>query len=180
MPIPLWRIETVKELNGEVWSNDYLTDDLTIDDAQDLAAVLQTFERSIHSALVQFTYIRVSSYTKFDRTFRHLTTNLAGLQEATDYLPLFNTVRLNLGTSESDPGRKYYRIPVPETQQVNGTLVGSYVAALNGLANTGLVATSAIDHLVTPKGNRITSVTTYPNVQMRQLHRRRKKKPPTP
>lgn len=180
MPLPLWRIEIHKELNNEEWTNDYLTSDLTIDDAQDLAAVLQTFERNIHTTAVQFTYIRVSSYVKFDRTFRHLTTNLPGLQEAVDYLPLFNTLRLNLGTADSDPGRKYYRTPVPESQQSNGVFNPAYITSLNGLANTYLVATDALEHLVTPKGNQVTSAVFYDRVQMRQLHRRRKKKVVTP
>lgn len=176
MAVPLWRIEIVKQLGSEVWSNDYLTDDATLDDAQDLSAVLQTFERNIHMELVQFPYMRVSSYVAGDRTFRHIDTNLGGLQTNADYLPLFNTIRMNMSTADSDPGRKYYRIPVPETQQTNGTLAGAYVSSLNGLINTYMVATDALQHLVTPKGNRITSAAMFPNVQMRQLHRRRKKK----
>lgn len=176
MPEPLWRIETVKQLNNEVWSNDWLTDDATIDDAQDLAAILQTFERNIHMSAVQFTYIRVSSYIPGDRTFRNLQTNLPGLNDTLDYLPLFNTVRLNLQTADSDPGRKYFRCPVPELQQTNGVLVPSYITFLSTQVATYLVAENALEHLVTPKGNRVTSATIFPNVQMRQLHRRRKKK----
>lgn len=176
MAVPLWRIEIVKQLGSEQWSNDYLTDNETIDDAQDLAAVLQTFERNIHMEIVQFPYIRVSSYVAGDRTFRHFDTNLGGLQTVAEYLPLFNTVRMNMSTSDSDPGRKYYRIPVPETQQSNGTLASGYVTSLNGLIGTYLVTPLALEQLVTPKGNRITSAAMYPNVQMRQLHRRRKKK----
>lgn len=176
MPLPLWRIEIVKELNNEQWSNDYLTDDATLDDAQDLSAILQTFERQIHMAVVRFTYIRVSSYVPGDRTFRHITTNLPGLRETSDYMPLFNTMRVDFGTADSDPGRKYYRTPVAEVWSVNGFFVGEINTLLTADIATYLVATNALEHLVTPKGNRITSASLYPRVQMRQLHRRRKKK----
>lgn len=176
MPEPLWRIETVKQLGSETWSNDWLTDDATMEDAQDLAALIQTFERNIHMSVVQFTYIRVSSYIPGDRTFRNLQTNVPGLNDTLDYLPLFNTVRLSLSTSASDPGRKYFRCPIPEIQQANGVLVPSYITFLNTQVLNFLVGPAVLEHLVTPKGNRITSATIFPNVQMRQLHRRRKKK----
>lgn len=178
MPQPLWRIETVKQLGLEVWSNDWLTDDATIENAQDLAAVLQTFERNIHMAVVTFLYIRVSSYIPGDRTFRHLETNLPGLITTGEYLPLFNTVRMNLGTANSDPGRKYFRCPINESNTGNGAILPAYITTLNTAINTHLITTNALTHLVTPKGNRVTNATIYPFVQMRQLHRRRRKKIP--
>lgn len=180
MGLPTWRIQIVKELGNEVWSNDYLTDDVTIEDAQDLSALLQTWERNIHMDSVLFSYIRVSSYAPDDRIFRHLTTNVPGLVTATAYLPLFNTLRVDLGTTDSDPARKYYRCPVSESTQTSGVFDGAYRTTIAGLITTYLITPGVLGHLVTTKGNTVVTATPYIYVQMRQLHRRRKKKVVTP
>lgn len=181
MGVPLWRIEIHKALAAEKWDNAYLTDDATIEDAQDLAQLLLTFEQHIHMDIVNFEYVLISSYTKGDRVFRHLTINEPGLQTTQDYLPLFNTLRFDFGTTNSDPGRKYYRAPMPEGGQVDGVLTPTEVTAFQGIAQTYLVDTDAISHIVTPRHNNVSTVTVYPYVQERQLHRRRRKKVvPTP
>lgn len=176
MALPNWRIQTQKRLGAEVWQNDWLTDDVTIEDAQDLAALILTFEQNVHGSNVIFEFILISSTIKFDRRFRHLTINEPGLQPNTTYLPLYNTLRLDLGTAESDPARKYLRAPVREDQQENGVIIPSTLGFLNGYANDLLVVTNVVDHLVTTKGNRVTSALFYDRVQMRQLHRRKRKK----
>lgn len=175
MALPNWRIQIQKRLGDETWQNDYLTDDVTIEDAQDLSALILTFEEAIHSLDVAFEFIRISTTIVGDRRFRHLTINEAGTQPNTSYLPLYNTFRLDLGTSESDPARKYYRAPVREDQQENGFINGTTLTFYNDYAQNLLVATNVIDHLVTTKGNRVTSALFYDRVQMRQLHRRRRK-----
>lgn len=182
MALPNWRIQIQKRLGAETWQNDYLTDDSTIEDAQDLSALILTFEQNVHGVNVVFEFIRISTTIKGDRRFRHLTINEPGLQPNTPYLPLYNTLRLDLGTAESDPARKFYRAPVREDQQENGIILASTLGFLNGYAQDLLVATDVVDHLVTTKGNRVTSALFYDRVQMRQLHRRRRKKvtPPTP
>src|SRR6185369_10483109 len=109
MAVPNWRIEIVKSLLGEQWSNDYLTDDVAIEDVQDLAVILLSWEQSIHMAAVNFDYIRIATTIPFDRTFRHITFNEPGTAGNLAYIPLFNTLRIDLGTTDSDPGRKYYR-----------------------------------------------------------------------
>lgn len=176
MALPLWRIEIVKQLQSEQWSNDYLTDDATMDDAQDLAQILLTWERNLHMSVVTFVYMRVSSYVPGDRTFRHINVNAQGLAVPGDYIPLFNTMRVDFSTSDSDPGRKYYRVPVGEATQTNGTFTTDIVTQVDIQILNFLVTTNALEHLVTPKGNRITGATVYPRVQIRQLHRRNKKK----
>lgn len=176
MGTPLWRIEIVKSQNFEVWSNDWLTDDVTIEDAQDLAGELLGFEQALHQTTVLFQYIRISSYVPNDRIFRHIVQNVPGLAEAADSLPLFNTYRLDLSTANSDPARKYFRSPVSEANQTNGIITGQALTAINNLANTMLVANSVITHIVTPRGNSCGDAEFHNEVQMRQLHRHKRKK----
>lgn len=178
MAPPVWRIEINKSFPGEEWANDYLTKSTTIEDAQDLASILLDFERSIHMSAVQFNYMRISSWIKGDRTFRHLAINLAGQATTVEYLPLYCTMRLDLPTANSDPARKYYRLPVGEGAQANGVFNSASIDAWTAAVNTHLVANDAIPLIVTSKGNPCTTANVFPYVQMRQLHRRRKKKAP--
>lgn len=176
MGTPRWRIQIVKSLGAHTWSNDYLTDDATIEDAQDLGALLVTFERTIHQTTVLFVYMRVSSYLVGDRHFRHFPLNLTGIDTAADSLPLFNTIRMDMGTSDSDPARKYYRIPVAEGAQTNGIVNGAVLTSLNSVANTQLVTSGVIGHIVTTAGHPCLTAQFSANVQIRQLTRRKRKK----
>jgi hypothetical protein len=176
MALPTWRIQIQKSIVAESWSNDYLTDDLTIEDAQDLANELITWERNIHSGLVIFEYVRISSYIPGDRTFRHLAINLPGLTQIQEHLPLFNTMRVDLGTANSDPARKYYRLPVSELTQQNGAFNTQFLADRAANIQTYLVTPLVLGHIVTTKGNSVVSATVHRYVQMRQLTRRRRKK----
>lgn len=176
MAAPTWRLQIVKTRGTEQWSNDYLTDDVTIEDAQDLAQLLITFERNIHDVSVNFDYVRVSSYVPDDRVFRHLPINLTGIPSSSDALPLFNVVRMDMATAQSDPARKYYRCPVAEDNQVNGFLIGAYITFLNNARNAFLVTPGVLGHIVTTAGHTVESATFHAAVQMRQLHRRRRRR----
>lgn len=179
MSVPLWRIEIHKELPAANWANDYLTDDVTIEDAQDLAALLLSWEKAIHKNAINFSYIRISSYVKGDRFFRHLTINEPGDVFPVDSLPYFNTLRIDFQTAHSDPSRKYYRQPVGEGDQTNGVFSTTFTSGIAALITSKLETPGVLDHLVTPAGNKVGSAVVYPFVQMRQLHRRRRKKVPT-
>lgn len=176
MALPNWRIEIVKQLDAEVWSNDYLTSLVTIDAAADIADELVEWEQQVHGNMVTILYAVVSSTIKGDRVFRHITYNVQGIPTIAEYLPLFATIRVDLQTTDSDPGRKYYRQPIPENGQANGYLTPSTIASFNSAIATTLQPIIDNSALVTPKGNQIVTATTFPKVQERQLHRRRKKK----
>lgn len=181
MTAPIWRIEINKSYGAESWANDYLTDDATILDAQDLSALLLTFEQQMHTTAVFFNYIRISSTAPADRYFRHIAINQPGIQAAGDSLPLYCTARLDMPTSTSDPCRKYYRLPIAEGWQTNGFIAGSVMTMWAASINTYLVTPSVLSHIVTNAGNKVISASFNPAVQMRQLHRhRRKKVPPAP
>ena len=178
MAAPQWRIQIQKTMGAESWSNDYLTDDLLLDDAQDLASGLLAFEQNIHTVDVNFDFVRISSFVEGDRTFRHIPINEPGNGGSGDYLPLFNTMRMDLQTSDSDPGRKYYRLPISETQVTNGEFTSTWLAAMASEITASLVTPGLLEHIVTNAGNNIGSATIQPKVAMRQLNRR--KRPVTP
>lgn len=176
MTAPIWRIEIVKSMAFEQWANDYLTDIATLADAEDLSSLLLTFEKHMHATGVNFDYIRISSYIKDDRVFRHLAINEPGLESVEDRLPLYCTARMDMGTFSSDPARKYYRLPIAEAWQTNGLFSGATLTSWAGLIATYLVATSALGKIVTNAGHNAISASFNPQVQMRQLHRHRRKK----
>ena len=178
MAVPIWRVEVVKSRALEQWSNDYLLNDTTIDDAEDTANLILAFEMHIHDDLTHFDYFRVSSYIPDDRVFRHVPINQIGLLTNSESLPLFNTVRMDMATSNSDPARKYYRCPISESNQSNGILQGAYLTILSAAISTYLTTPGVLTHIVTSKGHQVINATIYNQVQMRQLHRRKRKKPP--
>lgn len=179
MAAPVWRIQIQKSMLAEQWSNDYLTDDVLLNDAQDLASGLLAFEQNIHSSNVNFDFVRISSYVPLDRTFRHITINEPGDLAVADHLPLYNTMRMDMGTTDSDPARKYYRCPVQEGWQASGVFTPTWLSGMAIEITNGLVTPGLLSHIVTTAGNTVVSAEIHPQVQMRQLHRRRRR-PVTP
>lgn len=178
MSNPIWRIEIVKSYQGEQWANDWMTDTADMLEAQDLASGLIAFERHIHQIRVNFDYVLISSVQLADRVFRHLALNQPGQFVNDEYLPLFNTVRMDMGTADSDPCRKYFRIPIGENRITNGELNVDYIALLQGYVTSDLVTPLLLEAIVTGKGDKVVSANIFPRVQMRQLHRRRRPKLP--
>lgn len=177
MPTPIWRIEIRKQFLLANWSNDYLTSATTIEDATDVANACVAFERGVHATPVEFLFVRISSYIKGDRYHRDIVLNEPGLRDTggSDALPLFNTIRVDFSTSFYDPGRKYYRAPVVESDQSSGSLLPATVTYVNGQIAAHLPS-DVLAELVTPLGHQITAATCNLFVAMRQQHRRRKKK----
>ena len=178
MGLPRWRIEIHKSLENEEWANDYLTDDVTIEDAHSTASLILNFEQHIHQTVVLFTYMRISTTVKDDRVFRHVVINEPGLLASGDHLPLYCVARMDMACGDSDPCRKYYRLPVNESGQTNAILTTDTLGSLNSLIATHLVTPSVLGHIVSGKGNSVQTASFNPNVQMRQLHRHKRKKIP--
>ncbi len=182
MALPTHKIEIFKRYQSETWDNSYLVVAGSMGAAETIAAALVAFERSFHLTPVIFDYVRTSTTIVGDRTFDHLVLNVNGLMDVAGgiLLPLFNTLRLDLRTDDSDPGRKYYRMCfVAENIESDLTLKPAFLTARQSLID-GLTDTPASLGVVTPKGNDVINQKWADTVQMRQLHRRRKKKVTTP
>jgi len=178
MGIPTHRVEIRKTWQGHDWSNDYLVESPSMDAAAAFALTAVEFERSFHNNMVTFVYVRTSTVAKFDRIFRHVPLNLQGVgsTDTVDLMPLFNTVRMDLQTADSDPCRKYFRIPISESDQSNGVIIGAKVIALGTLLNNFIATFNETTKVVSGKGHNVIAGRVYPQVQMRQLHRHKKKK----
>lgn len=178
MGVPTHRIEIRKEYGAHNWANDYLVECPSFDDALSMAIALLSFERSIHMIPVLFTYYRVSTMAIGDRIFRHtpLSTNGTYGAGGTDFLPLFNTLRFDLQTLDSDPGRKYFRCPLPEGLVLNEIIHPDLLTAANTAYATAQASFPTGSKIVTSKGHNVVAGYGYPRVQMRQLHRHKRKK----
>lgn len=176
MGLPQWRIQITKHMGAEEWSNDYLTDLGTISDAHDFAVTLVQMEKALHQASVHFDYYRVSSVLVGDRVFQHIPINANGDVSVADSLPLFNTVRVDLQTAASDPARKYYRTPIAEGSQQNGVLVSDALNAITLVLFTFLGDPELYGNIVTTVGHKVITGSVHDQVQMRQLHRHKRKK----
>jgi len=178
MGLPTHRIEIRKHAFGHSWANDYLVECPTLDDAESVANILIAFEQNIHYTVVMFDSARISTTTKFDRVFRHVVINETGTPDAAgqQFLPLFNTLRLDMTTLDSDPCRKYYRIPIPESEQTDGNFAPGWISALDPQFPPVLAALPDGSSIVSNKGNIVINGSFHPLVQMRQLHRHKKKK----
>jgi hypothetical protein len=178
MGVPTHRVEIRKEYRGHSWSNDYLVESPSMDEAEALAVDTVAFERQMHTPAVNFVYMRISSMARGDRIFRHLSINLPGegWADTEEHLPLFNTVRMDLATADSDPCRKYYRLPLHEAFQSNGVILPASVALWQGMLAGWITGWAAGTKVVSLKGHNVVGGTVYPIVQMRQLNRHRRKK----
>jgi hypothetical protein len=176
MSPPSYRIQIVKSLGAEQWSNDYLTDHDTLTLAENLATQLVTFEQKIHMAVVKFDYVRISTFLPGDRIFRHIPLNLTGLVNTVEYIPLYNTLRVDFQTASSDPARKYYRCPISEADQQNGAFISTYLSGIALTMFTYLDDPGLYGDIVTTAGNKVITASHHGDVQMRQLHRHKRKK----
>lgn len=173
-----YRLEIHKHFIETKWCNTWLIGALDMDDGEAIANAIVNFERKIHKDVVTFDYFLLSTILVADRVFRHRAINLQGLasSDAEVWLPLFNTVRVDFNTMDSDPCRKYFRTPISESNQADGELTTAYQAVIQAEVNSTFFTTIAGDNLFSPAGNVVISGTVHKRIQERQLRRRRKKK----
>lgn len=177
----LFRCEIHKQFNnGEKFANDYIFDAPDIGTAAALAQDWASLERALMISLVTFLDIRTSTVTVGDRVFIHTPLNFQGQSGGAigDSLPGYCCLRLDLSTAQSDPGHKYYRYVVLESNQGGGIIDASSLSAILGVVNTHISNNPDMlaDLRVGKNNHTATGVTLYPFVQERQEHRRRKKK----
>lgn len=178
MGVPTHRVEIRKHKGSHSWANDYLVESPSMDDAETCANLFIDFERLLHYDNVVFDNARISTMSVGDRVFRHIVINAAGLAASSgiQFLPLFNTLRLDMETNDSDPCRKYYRIPIPESQQDDGVLSSAILTGIGPAFVAVLAAMPDGSSIVSNIGHIVINGGPFAQVQMRQLHRHKKKK----
>jgi hypothetical protein len=178
----IFRVQIFKQLTGSdrEWSNTYLCE------APDLAtveAVLPTVCDSEAQAFrdnVTVTRARASDTEPDTDVFAVFIANVIGSHGSSGdgaWLPLFNTVRVDINVDGGGrPSRKYYRPPILESEQQSGFLdpaVMAYFETVVGQLITDFSTGSC--PLVDPDGQTLVTPSTFAKVQMRQLHRKRRK-----
>jgi|SRR5215212_3130419 len=115
--------------------------------------------------------------------FSTVDVNVAGSRSGSgDLLPLFNSAKVIFPDSAfGRPDLKYLKGLVTEADQTAGVLVPGTVTEIDTRITTLLSDMSTAGTiLVTQAGTAYGSVTVQPAVQMRQMHRKRRRSAPTP
>jgi hypothetical protein len=176
------KVQVFKHLGTTKWSNTYLLAAPDMDTA--VAATTDAIipgEKAFHRDIVTFDSARVSTYAEGDDEFVTIPINDTGdvATSGAQYLPLFNCTRVDISTSTGGrPSRKYYRIPVMEGDQQDGVFVSGYQSAINGFVQDILDGISTAGCTwVDPDSQALDTPSCVGAVQMRQLHRRRRRTP---
>lgn len=106
--------------------------------------------------------------------------NAAGTSGASgDLLPLFNSVKvLFTDGSLGRPDYKFFKGLLTEGGQVDGVIDGTTLGVIGGLVSALITdMDSDGEPLVSVDNDQYTSATVQPAVQMRQMHRRRRRTP---
>lgn len=178
-----FRIAIFKHAFGlRPYSNVYLVSAADLLAAQDMAMSLVTAETQFHYDNVTYDRVLVSSIAEDDDVFEVTPLATTGQLDATggEFLPLFNVIRVDFHViGGGRPSRKYYRTPVPEANQIDGLLQDAALAAWQTRMDTFLsdIFTAGVAW-VDPDGQSIDAAAVQKPVQMRQLHRKRRRTPP--
>lgn len=183
MPHYLVQIFKTHNFEPRPWSNVYQIDAASLVVATNAADMIATAERGFHKVSVTFLYARISTTTEGDDEYTTLPINLPGvIADPADALPLWNTLRADINVvGGGRPSRKFYRLPLGEAE-TNGMaiLVGQRNQVITALTqlNSDLAALSVF--LEDPQAQRWSVDTVLERIQMRQLHRRRRRIISTP
>ena len=173
--MPQYYVDIEKRLGSEFWSNRYILEATTFDNAKSAGTQLANLERTWHADSVAFTRVRVSTVDPADEQYAITTLNTFGQRNSgTALLPLFNTLRIDFNALTGRPSRKYYRGVLGEGDINGDAIVTDFTSVATDLA--GNFADFDSPGIVDPQGTSLVSATVHPFVQMRQLRRSRRKR----
>jgi hypothetical protein len=179
--MPTHEVQVFKHLGQTKWTNVYHLVAASDTDAIAAANAIIAGEKAFHRDVVTFDYCRVSSSDPDDDSFSIITINDTGdvATSGAQYLPLFNCTRVDITVATGGrPSRKYYRIPVMEGDQQDGVFVAGYQTAINAAVQNIMDDVSAAGPTIVDPDDQPWDVPSCVGaVQMRQLHRRRRRTP---
>lgn len=167
----LYRIEMEKTLGSEAWTNVYYgLPEGTGGYPLALVDAILAAERAVTHPTVSFTRTRISSTARGDDMYRIVQHNVAGQSATTgDVMPLFVVARVELGTVQGRPSRKYLRGVLTETEVAVGVVSANAITRINNGYSTPIAAAAGLTDV---DGQEIISATVVSAVGMRQLRRR--------
>jgi len=161
---------------GEKWTNVYHTDVDTITDAiTAFESVMQSYLLTLLHSSCRIVKVLASSLT--DDTFQEASIEEAGTSAFTgSRLPFFNCVKVQVSTTGlGRPDVKFMKGWLEEGNSSSGQIDSS--ALSDFLDNFNNMIQDMIDNstsLVSEDGTQWAVATASPNIQMRQMHRRRR------
>lgn len=169
----LYSVDIQKKLGAEYWTNRYIVEASDLAAASAIGEDIVDAERSVHSELVNFDKLRTSTVTKNDNNYIIVPlTGVGVLGETNAPIPLFNAARVDFGTNQGRPSRKYLRPGVSATY-VQGTNWNT--ALYNALVSYGQAIVSLVG-LRDVDGQEFLNSTAFRAIAMRQLRRGTKRK----
>ena len=179
----VFKIEIFKRAASEDWGNVWHVQATDLDEARDAASAIAAAEQVFHSEGVLFTTARVSDTLPDTDVTAQIPLNVNGLREDSGgFLPLFDTLRIDLSVAAGRPGRKYFRACIVPTDLttapdgINPPVVSAAASAIDSLISS----LSSTTPLIQVDGDVILDAVGFPKVQMRQLHRKRRRAATTP
>lgn len=170
-----FQIDVEKVLDNEYWTNRYLVDSASINDARIAGNAIVAAEQAITKSYVHFTKFRVSDFTPGNDNFIIVPIDEPGglTGASTDYLPLFNVVRVDFQAPLGRPSRKYLKLPLVEGEVSNQQVSSGLIA---GVESDYISALLAVDDFCDPDGQHFVTGTVNQAVAMRQLRRGSKRR----
>lgn len=164
----MFKVDIEKVLGGEYWTNRYLVNAASLEDAAVTAAGLVDAERPLHLPSVLFTKRRVSDMAPDTSEFIVTPLNLNGTRTGTsgEVLALFNTLRVDFPAGFGRPSRKYFRGCLTEADINGANIAGSSLSYMQGKVNL-----FAVLPLVDPQGALLGLGVAKSALQMRQIRR---------
>lgn len=180
--VPRYQIDIQKGSGPDnYWTNVYHLQVDSYAEAEEKTYDIVDYEKSIHTAYVDFLSARIKQVgTAFGVSrILPLTGNGVYPHGTGDILPPFNTLRVDFGVTLGLPGRKYLRVYPSESMITGSNFNDAYLVAVQDNYANLLVA---ITGFVSPDGLDYTSGVAKKPIQMRQLRRgsKRKAKPVIP
>ncbi len=158
------------------WTNVFYVNALTLAEAASWAniGIATAIQSQLNSA---FTIVKTVTDHLADDTFVTTPLALVGASVNAGFLPLFNTVKVDIsvtgfGRNDGKFFRGWLVEAVVTDGQIDGTARGNYEDTVNGLIAD---STAAGVDLVDKDGNLWEVASVRAAIQMRQLHRKRKK-----
>lgn len=182
--MPDFYIQTHKSHARGKWSNVYTTTAANLAElVVDMTAVMTELELPILHPAVTLESIRFSSVTPGDDIYQIVPVGENGTSTDTgDMLPLFNCVRVDFVViGGGRPSRKYWKGFLTETLVNDMLITSGALGVIETRFNAAIADANDLGHAFRDNDDQAwDSATAFAPVQMRQMHRKRRKAAPTP
>jgi hypothetical protein len=179
--VPEFYAQTYKTHPFGKWTNVYQFGAATLDEAvSDMLPILETLELPMLHQAVTLKAVRFSTVTPGDSVFAIIPLNAGGTSsDSGDLLPFFNCARVDISIiGGGRPSRKYWKGLLTESLVTAMQVNGGTATALEGAFNSAIADANDAGHAFHDNDGQDWDVATVQSlVQMRQMHRRRRKTP---